>query len=181
MRVSPYPWYQCIDKGNDAIEQGYVLQDCPVFFPPDTLRIDDPSPTVNWKKLDLIIMSQSCDMQVRKDGTATLKHVMLCPLYRATEFEKRLDLKNVSDGRQPPFHLLAPCDLPRFQRGLRIVDFRNVYSLPIGFVREHLRASDHLYLLPPYREHLSQAFARFFMRVGLPSDLDEDDLKRIDP
>lgn len=25
-----------------------------------------------------------------------------------------------------------------------------------------------LYLLPPYREHLSQAFARFFMRVGLP-------------
>jgi hypothetical protein len=24
-------------------------------------------------------------------------------------------------------------------------------------------------LLPPYREHLSQAFARFFMRVGLPT------------
>jgi hypothetical protein len=23
-------------------------------------------------------------------------------------------------------------------------------------------------LLPPYREHLSQSFARFFMRVGLP-------------
>jgi len=28
-----------------------------------------------------------------------------------------------------------------------------------------------LRLLPPYREHLSQAFARFFMRVGLPSDI----------
>ena len=26
-------------------------------------------------------------------------------------------------------------------------------------------------LLPPYREHLSQAFARFFMRVGLPLDI----------
>jgi hypothetical protein len=26
-------------------------------------------------------------------------------------------------------------------------------------------------LLPPYREHLSQAFARFFMRVGLPVDI----------
>lgn len=23
-------------------------------------------------------------------------------------------------------------------------------------------------LMPPYREHLSQAFARYFMRVGLP-------------
>jgi hypothetical protein len=26
-------------------------------------------------------------------------------------------------------------------------------------------------LLPPYREHLSQAFARFFMRVGLPVEV----------
>jgi hypothetical protein len=25
---------------------------------------------------------------------------------------------------------------------------------------------------PPYREHLSQAFARFFMRVGLPQPVD---------
>jgi len=29
----------------------------------------------------------------------------------------------------------------------------------------------HLRLLSPYREHLSQAFARFFMRVGLPVDI----------
>jgi len=49
---------------------------------------------VNWKTLNLIVMSQSCDVQVKKDGTATLKHVMLCPLYRAAEFEKKLDLKN---------------------------------------------------------------------------------------
>ena len=26
-------------------------------------------------------------------------------------------------------------------------------------------------ILPPYREHLAQAFARFFMRVGLPVDV----------
>jgi hypothetical protein len=25
-------------------------------------------------------------------------------------------------------------------------------------------------LPPPYREHLAQAFARYFMRVGLPHD-----------
>jgi len=28
-----------------------------------------------------------------------------------------------------------------------------------------------LRLCPPYREHLAQAFARFFMRVGLPQDV----------
>ncbi len=26
-------------------------------------------------------------------------------------------------------------------------------------------------LCPPYREHLSQSFAKFFMRVGLPTDV----------
>jgi hypothetical protein len=29
----------------------------------------------------------------------------------------------------------------------------------------------HLRLLPPYRKHLSQSFARFIMRVGLPIDI----------
>ncbi|MBD5492017.1 MAG: hypothetical protein HDR16_07880 [Lachnospiraceae bacterium] len=28
-----------------------------------------------------------------------------------------------------------------------------------------------LRLCPPYREHLSQAFARYFMRVGLPVNI----------
>jgi len=32
-----------------------------------------------------------------------------------------------------------------------------------------------LRLLPPYREHLSQAFARFFIRVGLPVDIPQFD------
>jgi len=51
------------------------------------------------------------------------------------------------------------------------VDFRRLYSLPIAYVRHKLEAALHLRLLPPYREHLSQAFARNFMRVGLPVDI----------
>ncbi len=34
-----------------------------------------------------------------------------------------------------------------------------------------VRRSPRPRLLPPYREHLAQAFARFFMRVGLPVDI----------
>ena len=54
----------------------------------------------------------------------------------------------------------------------RIVDFRDIYTIPI--LLESLmkqRGGPRLSLNPPYREHLSQAFARFFMRVGLPSVL----------
>jgi hypothetical protein len=52
----------------------------------------------------------------------------------------------------------------------RIVDFHAVYTVPRSFLESLLeqRMQPRLRLLPPYREHLSQAFARFFMRVGLP-------------
>jgi hypothetical protein len=53
----------------------------------------------------------------------------------------------------------------------RIVDFHEVYTIPRSFLESLLsqRNQPRLRLLPPYREHLSQAFARFFMRVGLPA------------
>jgi hypothetical protein len=55
----------------------------------------------------------------------------------------------------------------------QIVDFHEIFSLPKGFLIEWLKQNSHgrLRLLPPYREHLSQSFARYFMRVGLPDDI----------
>ena len=56
-----------------------------------------------------------------------------------------------------------------------VVDFHEVFSLPVHFLELWLSRGGNrrLRLLPPYREHLSQAFARFFMRVGLPVDIDD--------
>jgi hypothetical protein len=68
--------------------------------------------------------------------------------------------------------MLAACDLEGFQREIQIVDFRTVFSVPFQFITEMARRqSRRLRLQSPYREHLSQAFARFFMRVGLPADI----------
>ena len=52
----------------------------------------------------------------------------------------------------------------------RIVDFHSVHTVPRAFLDTLIaeRAAKRLRLLPPYREHLSQSLARFFMRVGLP-------------
>ncbi|MBE0478052.1 hypothetical protein IBX65_02895 [Candidatus Aerophobetes bacterium] len=59
-----------------------------------------------------------------------------------------------------------------FERGYTVVDFRSVYSVAFDFIVELAeKRGKRLRLLPPYREHLSQAFARFFMRVGLPMDI----------
>jgi hypothetical protein len=68
--------------------------------------------------------------------------------------------------------MLAASEVPELVRGIRIVDFYNIYSLPFEFVKRFAEArGKRLRLLPPYREHLSQAFARFVMRVGLPVDI----------
>jgi len=57
----------------------------------------------------------------------------------------------------------------------RIVDFHDVFTVPREFLESLLgvRGRDRPRLLSPYREHLSQAFARYFMRVGLPVPIDE--------
>ena len=67
---------------------------------------------------------------------------------------------------------LPECLIGGVEPGVRVVDFCSVFTLPLVFLREQARSSaKRLRLLPPYREHLSQAFARFFMRVGLPVDI----------
>ena len=57
---------------------------------------------------------------------------------------------------------------------VQVVHFADVTSLPVKFLESWLirAGTSRLRLLPPYREHLSQAFARFFMRVGLPQDIE---------
>ena len=59
----------------------------------------------------------------------------------------------------------------RVSQELRVVEFHRLHSLPIDYLRQRAIRSLRLRLMPPYREHLSQAFARYFMRVGLPLDI----------
>lgn len=56
---------------------------------------------------------------------------------------------------------------------LRVVDFHQLYTVPREILERLLRerGTPRLRLRPPYLEHLSQAFARFFMRVGLPQPI----------
>ncbi len=104
---------------------------------------------------------------------------MLCGINFTTEFSDdnnqglgRNRLEQIRKGQIVSNHILNKCSLPDFEKDYRIVDFRRVMSLTIGFIRELAnKNSPRLLLLPPYREHLAQAFARFFMRVGLPVDI----------
>ena len=119
-------------------------------------------------------MSQTCDLV---KGREKLEHVLLCSVWGYDDFKeddtfsKVENWENARRGRFPAYHVLAKCELEEHDRDVRLVDFRQLYSLPLSFVRARAQASSRIRLMPPYREHLAQAFARYFMRVGLPADI----------
>jgi len=168
-----YPWFRKV-IGN-SLHQGDIFEDCPVFLPPVDLDPASEEAELTWEKRDLIVMSQSCDLV---SGREKVTEVLFCAVWSQSDLPPNSHLasaKGLEDARRgnlPGFHLIANCTEPDFIRDVRIVDFRRCYSLPLAFVRRQAEVtSPRLSLLPPYREHLSQAFARYFMRVGLPVDI----------
>ena len=171
-----YPWY-CLVNG-DELEQGDILENCPVFSPPSNLTLnslEDAEAEFTWEERDVIIMSQSCDLV--KGRKKKITEVLVCAVWNLSEItEGHLSTDKGKEearrGQLPAHHLLNECDLPDAEREFRVVDFHRIYALPLDFTREFAtKNQNRIRLLPPYREHLSQAFARFFMRVGLPSDI----------
>ena len=73
-------------------------------------------------------------------------------------------------------HVVGVHLLNKFKNGqvedYLVVDFKSTYAIPLKLLKQIVFVrGNRISLLPPYREHLSQSFARFFMRVGLPVDI----------
>jgi hypothetical protein len=137
----------------------------------DTADLD-----VEIQTKDLIVLTQSCDLENKK-----ARFVALCPIYSLQDFEKtnprfmqKGQWNEVRRGRVEGLHLLASPQNPSDSRSALVVDFREIHSLPIEYLMAHVTELDDRWRLKsPFLEHFSQNFARFFMRVGLPSAVPE--------
>jgi hypothetical protein len=171
-KLKQYPWYAVV-KRNVPLEQGDFLFDCPILVPksiPDESRVEVEAEVLVY---NVIVLSQSCDLI---QGKVDL--VLLCPFWDLDELEAENEMfkgkgrEKLRRGEYPGYHLLNLCEIRGFERDFIVVDFRNVYGMPFDFLTKFaFEQGKRLRLLPPYREHLAQAFARFFMRVGLPIDI----------
>ena len=120
----------------------------------------------------LIVVTQSCDLENKK-----ARFVATCPTHTLAEFEeanpafsRKGQWEQVRKGRVEGLHLLASPERPSENRDALVVDFGHIISLPLDYLEAHAESlGDRWRLRSPYLEHYSQAFARFFMRVGLPS------------
>lgn len=172
MADAPKEWW-CKVKG-DNLAQGDYLPGCMVpFFAPQYGKEGEIS-DVPVKEYDCIIITQSCDLENDK---ALL--VALCPIYSISQyaavnssFKEKGAWERVRMGRVEGLHLVASMDAPLDNLACFVVNFREIYSLPVEYVKAHATGlGERWRLQSPFLEHFSQAFARFFMRVGLPSEI----------
>jgi hypothetical protein len=156
-----------------TLAQGDLLKEClvPVFGPNFGGNEEEEVPV---RSADLIIVTQSCDLENKK-----VELVALCPIHTMPEFElsnpafkTKSRWEEVRKGRIEGLHLLGSLDNPEDNKGSLVVDFGQIFSLPFDYLEKRtLSLGNRWRLDSPFLEHFSQAFARYFMRVGLPSSI----------
>ncbi len=168
-----YPWYHIVDAGT-RINQGDFFYQLQVLNPlkmPDVSSMEADS-AVEVVQIDCVVLTHSCDFQ---NTTPDDYQVLVCPIASATpELINTNDWGQLVNGRMTDAYLLHEfiSDEPGMAFRYQLVDLKTVYSIPYRLLREHAVAQGkRVQLQPPYREHLAQAFAKRFMRVGLPIDL----------
>lgn len=177
----------------EPLTQGDLIWDCPVITWSDA---PDRQPSVIDEHTlraaqtailaDVVVMTQACDLQQNK-----VEDVILCAHWGLIDYQAQFQADQRATGQNPTARSWARhCDDIRhgiqWSRAMlngeddagvdhRIVFFDQVYTMPRIFLESLSRTGQlrRVRLEPPYREHLSQAFARYFMRVGLPVDIEK--------
>lgn len=190
-------WYEIV-PANRELTQGDLIFDCPVPVwksqPIDrngSNLIETLRTSYEFLSADLVVLTQACDLE-----HGHVQNVTLCPHLPLSDFKIDWEEKCRTANQNPTPRawnrvcddlnkgyiwnqtLLKKSDLDEFDMDFRVVDFYQVFTLPKIFIETLTakRGLKRLRLLPPYREHVSQAFARFYMRVGLPTDIKLSDL-----
>lgn len=185
------PWYEIVES-DVRLTQGDIIPDCPLlkWQLDDVIEGESKASSerlfraAKGMKADVVVMTQACDLEQGK-----VSDVVLCPCLPLSRYKPVWEEAARAKNQNPTNKAWAAfCEdikngyvwnlfmMDSFQEGditteHRIVDFQSVHTAPRAFLDSLVaeRGTKRLTLLPPYREHLSQSFARFFMRVGLPS------------
>lgn len=163
--MNDYPWYGL--ASGDLLEQGDLVVGCPFH------RIQ-ANGDVERESYNVVVMSHSCDLAHDK-----LEMVQVCPYWELEAMARQVEYLRGKRGREDlrrgnlsGYHLMNRCMLAEKPTGYLVVDFRSQFSINRQDLKLLAAAQPpRLRLQPPYREHLAQALARFYMRVGLPVDI----------
>lgn len=174
-----YPWYE-LKENCEEITQGDIIMQCPVplIKVNSEIKIGDTI-DADIEIIDGIILTQACDL-----ANGKVDNVILCSITSKEQFEKQMKalgksekeikkrIDSIIKGQENAYHIINNYKSLEFQQDYYIINFKDIFSIPVSLAKSVARtAGKRLRLCPPYREHLSQAFARYFMRVGLPVNI----------
>lgn len=140
----------------------------------------------------VIVLTQDCDLEqdfkLQVNGQRAIKDkllisVLVAPLYNAEHVYQGNHLSELSIAMEPinrkktPGHLLQINERPRyhyldFPEEIHLVpsviDFKHYFSVNVNYLTQIKKERYVCTLSPLYREDISQRFASFLSRIGLP-------------
>jgi hypothetical protein len=163
----------------DRLEQGDLLRAFPVVLVDEVHLEGEPTVRTRIQTLDVIIVTQTCDLENLKVRNILLARVLPWTDFAAAQYaagntavKSSTFRRSLIRGDIPPLTLLHNREAqPTLDWS--IVDFRELYVVDRGRIDRFVSQPGNrrrLRLRSPYKEHFAQAFARFYMRVGLPHD-----------
>lgn len=185
-------WYEVVNA-NIELTQGDIILDCPVVrwgsksIEADTVdSFEVLKSSTEVVLADVVVITQACDLEQHK-----VENVILCPHISLEKYKEEWEAamkamnqnptskawqrtcEDIKNGYIWNLSMLNEGNFADLVLAHRVVDFHDVFTLPRIFLESLLqsRGQPRFRLYPPYREHLSQSFARFFMRVGLPTGI----------
>lgn len=185
-----FEWYTEVNN-TDEITQGDIFLNLPIINIENESEIlsldniEDYEAEISVEFYDYIILTQPCDLARPKEE---LKNVVLCKIHDLNKLKwEKKKCKEIIEGKRPQFYMLNENEKFNYKdryttwEGFNhhIVDFNSIQTISVEALKKYSsNINKRLRLLPPYREHLSQAFARSFMRIGLPTDIDKDSIEK---
>ncbi len=177
-------WYEKLERGSNDITQGDIVFGCQALKPIASFpKTENTEIEAELTEYDGIIITQACDI-----AQSHVDMITMCPIVSITSLRDELGWSSsetksqiglIAKNQMPAYFLLNEYkDGETTLMEYRVVDFKNIFSVPLDILRITAAGNEMRFRLKsPYKESLSQAFARFFMRVGLPSSIEKDKLK----
>lgn len=183
-------WYTQVS--GSELRQCDILPNCPTFTPrsdSDVAQVRENSEVLfSVRFRDLIVMSQTCDLiETSPTEEEWSIDVVVCRVVSLTEAVDANPFLNSETGKEfcrrgwmTRSIMIPESDCDGWRRTEpSIVLFGQTSILPLGLLRQVARGiPNRPRVVSPYRESISQAFGKYFMRVALESEIAEFDIER---
>lgn len=154
-------WYEVADAGIE-LTQGDIILNCPIVRWASTdFNVETQSDIqllkslVEAAEIDVVVMTQSCDLENRK-----VENIILCPHFSLDQYQKDWEetmenlnqnptkkawvkyCNDIKNGYVWNLAMLNEGKIGELSLTHRVVDFHEVYTLPRNFLESWLQSKD---------------------------------------